>query len=196
MVDSELGVAFASPAIEKWKGHELSPLRMSDWAALDRIALDDYKRRKLESCQANLDLLPKNQRDAEMIKAWRETTNMTSADLPSQTVDTYKRDATGKVIARCVSEDCRAIAVPNDDMKCIQCGGHVQLIEETSKAPYLQWWITTEQGRLHAIHRSMKWAKPDITIEYVDELFMELGRAAVSEVAAKVGELSNPQLGN
>ena len=99
---------------------------------------------------------------------------MAAADLPRKEIVAYVRDAAGKVVS---DEN----GVPRERMMPV---------------PYLQWWLTTFEGKRYQVWLSMRRHDKRVTLEHVDNVFSEAGRPALQAASDMVAELSVPQLKN
>ena len=175
-VDSEIGVAAGAPVVFTVgeSAVELHPLTMGDWATLERTALKLYQDGLLEAYTRNAKLLPAEIQHDEIRGAFRRVSEMAAADLPRKEIVAYVRDAAGKVVS---DEN----GVPRERMMPV---------------PYLQWWLTTFEGKRYQVWLSMRRHDKRVTLEHVDNVFSEAGRPALQAASDMVAELSVPQLKN
>lgn len=153
---------------------EIQSLGLSDYVAAREEALAQYKRNRIKTWTANVDLLPKADRQAAMTAAFQRAEETTIEDLPEKEMELPVRGKGGGFVRDRDGE----------------------MLTKKSRVEYTAWWMSdTPEGRLFMTWLSIKRSKPDFTIEDADEIFRE-HMGELESIADEVGEISGPQLGN
>lgn len=177
---SDLANAVASPVVEEigGKSFEFRPLSLKDWGAIERQAKQQYRRELIELYSKNLDLMPEHMRDEAIQKAFDRAEAIDVDDLPE-----------------------KSISMPEIDPKTrkpVRKDG--KFVLTTKKVPYAIWWGSESfEGKMFAIWLSMRRARPDMTLDDVDQLLSsESGEAmqTLERLAGVVGNISQPSVGN
>jgi len=148
---------------------EFRPLTLKDFGFLQRQALEDFKKQRIETYTKNLSLFPEAERMTILRAVVEETSRMCESDLPPQKMMMDKEGA-----------------VTLDKDKA----------EKTDVIEYAYHWMSfTYQGRLHAIWLSLHKAHPELTLDEVETLILD-SNESVENLANVVGDLSSPSLGN
>lgn len=151
-----------------------SSLTLGDFVSAREQALQEYKREKIKTWTANLDLIPEDQRDAWVRQAFERAEEITAEGLPDKELDLPQYLGNGKV-----KRDSRN-----------------QPVFKKQKVEYAMWWMSdTAGGRLYMTWLSMRKApgQQDMTLADADALFTE-SLDDLENAAQLVGDLSQSKL--
>jgi len=155
---------------------EIEALTLQDWVQAEEEALNAYRRSMISTWTKNADLLPEEIREAKTLEAFDKAQGISLEDLPDQQMEMPTVDPrTGKPIK----------------------GRRGRPVTGMQPVPYTAWWMSkTVAGMRYSVYLSRKRADPTFRIEDADEWFQQMKEDHLEELANKVGELSEPQVGN
>lgn len=147
----------------------VKPLVLSDYASIREESLDFYRRERIRAWTKNEDLMPEDVRREWIKEAFERAAKLEAKDLPDRTLIEY--------------DD------PTKDNPTIT---------KATKLEYALWWIATQpDGMLFALWLAAKKTMPDITLDEVEERFMDgnsLDTEALEAAANKVGTISQSRI--
>ncbi len=165
----------ASFTLANGKTLHLSAMGLRDWAEAQQQALQQYKRQQIKTWTQNADLMPEGKRDDWIRDAFQRAESIGPEDLPPKTMEIPVPD-------------------PSHPTELLKVDGVVQTVKQD--VMFTLWWLSeTGEGKLYATYLSMRVRQPGITLEEVDQLFIE-AQSELDEVANTVGDLSRQRLGN
>jgi len=162
----------------KGKTFDVWALTIQNLARCQDEAVQEYKRQYIETFTRNVDLMPPEQRDAMIAKAFESASKMTYADLPKKTANFPIFTAAGEFL-----RDERG-----------------DLVLREQELEYMLWWLgDTLRGRLYATWLSLTHAPQQrhLTLDNVDAIFLE-SQEDLREIVDLISQLTQPkvELGN
>lgn len=193
---------------------QVRPLGIRELTEVERDCLQRYKRQYLETFQANLDLLPEEDRGRTMDRKMEEAARWDVDDLPSKwaydprtlkiTAELISwltenmgvkapekdKDENDQMLRRTLATALDQGSLDENEYQKLS-GGHKPI---KAKVPYVNWWITgCFDGMISFIWTCFR--RDGITREQVVE---ELGgnMGLLSDVSREIEHLSAPAVGN
>jgi hypothetical protein len=153
---------------------ELQALGLQDIARCQDEALAEHRRGFIETYTRNIDLIPEADRRQVVDSAFAKASRMTLADLPDPELNVPIRNDDGSYLT--------------DDL-----GSPVYRRESVE---HVFWWMSeTLRGRLFAVWLSARKSSPELTLDYLDLLFIDSPQD-LRAIAQTVADLTTPKLGN
>jgi hypothetical protein len=153
---------------------EIRALGLRDYIQAREECLAQYKRERLKTYTANVDLLDPEDRKRLLGEAFERVELITLEDLPARKMALPTRSKAGK----------------------IRRDADGEMVTKITAVEYTAWWMSeTPEGRLFMTWLSIHKSDPDFTLEDADEIFRD-AQEELEKIADDVGDLSGPQLGN